>query len=130
VDGRGTAAAASLVAATRRWMAEGPRPGLWAVRDGDATVIVDDRGPGGRRVARLEGWRASAYASCDRRTTPAAVLRDPALAAVPAEDLDAFLAWCSDMRFTLERDGRHLGLAVTTPARSWQREPALDEAAA
>jgi ribosomal peptide maturation radical SAM protein 1 len=112
--------AGPVIDAVRRWMDDGPRGGIW-LTTGPAgeRIVVDDRPGRPRRRAVLHGWKAAAYLACDEARKPAALLRRPDLAGVPAEDLVAFLDGCVRAGLMLADGGAYLSLAIeVAPADS------------
>ena len=69
-DGRRPLAqAAPVVDRVQRWMADEHRGGCGCCDDGDDRLVIDERGPHGRRGLRLHGWQSVAYDACDRPRT-------------------------------------------------------------
>jgi len=108
-----------LVERVRRWMADEQRGALRLLRDGEDSLVVDDRAPAGPRGLRLHGWQVAAYDACDRVRTRDGLARMPALAHVGADQLSSFLDACVAQRIMVRNRDQHLSLAVASPARAW-----------
>jgi ribosomal peptide maturation radical SAM protein 1 len=108
-----------LVERVRRWMADEQRGTLRLLRDGEDSLVVDDRAPAGPRGLRLHGWQVTAYDACDRVRTRDGLARTPELAHVGADQLTSFLDACVAQRIMVRNRNQYLSLAVATPARAW-----------
>jgi ribosomal peptide maturation radical SAM protein 1 len=108
--------AGPLIARVQRWMADGPRGGVWIVGHGpDAVRILVEHRSGGGEVVELVGWQARVYLACDRiqgmNGIHELVGREAGAAAI-----DEFLATCVAGRLMVRTDDRYLSLGVHRPA--------------
>jgi ribosomal peptide maturation radical SAM protein 1 len=108
--------AGRLIARVQRWMADGPRGGIWIVSHGpgSARIVVEDRS-GAAEVVELEGWQARVYLGCDRIQGVHGVQELVGGEAGTAE-VNAFLAACVARRLMVQTDERYLSLGVHRPA--------------
>lgn len=108
--------AGQLIDRVRRWIADGPRGGVWVVDPGPDTarIIVEDRS-GSRDVVELAGWQARLYHACDRIQGRNRV-NEIVAGEADDDEVDGFLDVCLRRRLMVATDSRYLSLGVYRPA--------------
>jgi hypothetical protein len=123
-DGRDLGYVAPALDRIKEWRRAGPQGSLLLQIGADGSGLVIDSRGGSPDGLSLEPWQLRLMDTLDSITTGSTLARQAEVDGVPADALAGFLAACQARRLVVRVGDRWLGLAVHSPTRWADSQPA------